>query len=103
MQAEPPPLIAPAPPVGSVIWEKGRQRVVVVACASVLVVVGTSGLVHPAAGLPDFALAGGAVVVEVNPAPTPLSESATLTLRESASTALPGLLQQLQELAPKGR
>ena len=34
MQAEPPPLIAPAPPFGSVIWEKGRQRVVVVACAS---------------------------------------------------------------------
>ena len=64
----------------------------------VLVVVGTSGIVYPAAGLPDVALARGAVVVEVNPEATPLSANATLTIRESASTALPTLLQQLPEL-----
>ncbi len=63
-----------------------------------LVVVGTSGIVYPAAGLPDVALARGAVVVEVNPEPTPLSNNATLAIRESASTALPTLLQRLPAL-----
>jgi NAD-dependent deacetylase len=68
------------------------------ATADVLVVVGTSGIVYPAAGLPDLALARGAVVIEVNPEPTPLSASATVTVRETASQALPKLLQQLPAL-----
>lgn len=66
--------------------------------ADVLVVVGTSGIVYPAASLPELAVARGTVVVEVNPEPTPLSASATVTLRESASTALPTLLHRLPEL-----
>ena len=61
--------------------------------ADLLVVVGTSSIVYPAAGLPELALARGTVVVEVNPEPTPLSASATISIRESASTALPVLLQ----------
>ncbi len=78
--------------------EPWQAAVEAVATSDVLVVVGTSGIVYPAAGLPDVALARGAVVVEVNPEPTPLSANATLTIRESASTALPTLLQQLPEL-----
>ncbi|MET0897279.1 MAG: NAD-dependent deacylase [Mycobacterium sp.] len=66
--------------------------------AELVVVVGTSAVVYPAAGLPELALARGAVVVEVNPEPTQLSAGATLTIRESASTALPGLLQRLPTL-----
>ncbi|MGB3482284.1 MAG: NAD-dependent deacylase [Mycobacterium sp.] len=66
--------------------------------SDVLVVVGTSGLVYPAAGLPEYAVARGTVVVEVNPDPTPLSDSATVSLRESASTALPTLLHRLTGL-----
>ena len=75
--------------------EPWQAAVEAVATADVLVVVGTSGIVYPAAGLPDVALARGAIVVEVNPEQTPLSANATLTIRESASTALPTLLQQL--------
>ncbi len=71
-----------------------------VATADVVVVVGTSGLVYPAAGLPDVALAQGTVVIEVNPEPTPLSASATLSVRENAGAALPTLLQRLPELLP---
>jgi NAD-dependent deacetylase len=62
--------------------------------------------VYPAAGLPDLALSRGTVVIEVNPEPTPLTGSATLSLRESASQALPGLLQRLPallELTPRKR
>jgi NAD-dependent deacetylase len=66
--------------------------------ADVVVVVGTSAIVYPAAGLPDLALARGTAVIEVNPEPTPLSANATLTIRESASRALPGLLQRLPAL-----
>ena len=66
--------------------------------ADLVVVVGTSGIVYPAAGLPELAVAQGTVVVEVNPEPTPLSAAATVTIRESASTALPTLLQQLPAL-----
>lgn len=69
-----------------------------VTTADVLVVVGTSAIVYPAAGLPELALARGAVVVEVNPEPTPLSDAVTLTVRESASVALPGLLERLPAL-----
>ena len=68
------------------------------ATADLVVVVGSSGLVYPAAGLPDIALASGATVIEVNPHPTPLSTTATVSLRETAGGALPDLLQRLPEL-----
>jgi NAD-dependent deacetylase len=66
--------------------------------ADVVVVVGTSAIVYPAAGLPELALARGAAVIEVNPEPTPLTRNATLSIRESASRALPGLLERLPAL-----
>jgi len=78
--------------------EPWQAAVEAVATSDVLVVVGTSGIVYPAAGLPDVALARGAVVVEVNPEPTPLSNSATVAIRESAGIALPSLLQRLPAL-----
>ena len=84
---------------GEPLPEEPWQRAVeATATADVLVVVGTSGIVYPAAGLPDLALARGAVVIEVNPEPTPLSDSATITVRETASQALPTLLQLLPAL-----
>ena len=75
-----------------------QAAVEAVSTAEVVVVVGTSAVVYPAAGLPELAVARGAVVIEVNPEPTALSASATVTIRESASTALPTLLQRLPTL-----
>jgi NAD-dependent deacetylase len=66
--------------------------------ADLLVVVGTSAIVYPAASLPELALARGTAVIEVNPEPTPLSDHATITVRETASKALPTLLQRLPAL-----
>jgi NAD-dependent deacetylase len=66
--------------------------------ADLVVVVGTSAIVYPAAGLPELALARGTIVVEVNPEPTPLSGKVTISIRESAGTALPELLQRLPAL-----
>ncbi len=72
--------------------------VAAVAGADVVIVVGTSSIVYPAAGLPEAALANGIPVIEVNPQPTPLSAAATAVVRETSATALPGLLQRLPEL-----
>lgn len=60
-------------------------------CMLVLVV-GTSGLVYPAAGLPALARRHGATVVEINPEPTALSAEADHVWRSTAAQALPQLL-----------
>jgi NAD-dependent deacetylase len=78
--------------------EPWRAAVDAVAGAEVVVVVGTSGIVYPAAGLPSAALAQGIPVVEVNPDPTPLSDSATVTVRDTAARALPDLMARLEKL-----
>jgi NAD-dependent deacetylase len=55
--------------------------------------VGTSSLVQPAASLPLLAKEAGAVVVEVNPDPTPLAEAAGYVLRGPAGKVLPELIR----------
>lgn len=73
------------------VW---RKAVEAVTTADLLVVVGTSGLVYPVAALPDLALIRGIAVIEVNPETTALSDYATVTLRQTATEALPGLLSR---------
>src|SRR5918996_5828979 len=60
--------------------------------ADVVLVVGTSSLVHPAAALPHTARSAGAFVIEVNPEPTPLSAHADVSLRGPAALLLPALI-----------
>jgi len=60
--------------------------------AELVLVVGTSSLVHPAASLPLTALAAGAYVVEINPERTPLSADASEHLTGPAAVVLPALL-----------
>lgn len=76
-------------------WQKSVDAV---ANADLVVVVGTSSIVYPAAGLPELALANAIPVIEVNPERTPLSDAATATVRESAAVALPTLLQRLPSI-----
>jgi NAD-dependent deacetylase len=54
-----------------------------------MLVIGTSALVQPAASLPILALQRGAYVVEVNPQPTPISQDVDRVIREPAAEALP--------------
>lgn len=63
------------------------------AACQIFLSIGTSSLVHPAAALPLRALEAGAVVVEINPDPTPLSEAAHFLLRGPAGEVLPALLE----------
>jgi NAD-dependent deacetylase len=60
----------------------------------VMLVVGTSGLVFPAAGLPGLAKDAGAFLIEINPESTPLSPMADVCLRGPAASVLPRLLQE---------
>jgi NAD-dependent deacetylase len=55
--------------------------------------IGTSALVHPAAGLPEIALRSGAEVVEININRTPLTQKATYFLQGSAVRVLPLVLR----------
>jgi NAD-dependent deacetylase len=64
-----------------------------------LLSIGTSSLVHPAAGLPLLAKRHGALLIEVNPSPTPLTRHADAVLSGPAGQLLPQLVEAL--LAPK--
>jgi NAD-dependent deacetylase len=57
--------------------------------ARLMLVVGTSALVQPAASLPLLAQQNGAVLVEVNPDETPLTPHADVVLRGPAGELLP--------------
>jgi NAD-dependent deacetylase len=57
--------------------------------------IGTSALVQPAASLPFYALQSGAILVEINPAETPLTTSANYVLTGPAGQILPELVHYL--------
>jgi NAD-dependent deacetylase len=61
--------------------------------AALVLVIGTSSLVYPAAELPLVARAAGAYVVEVNPETTPLSAVVDEQLAGPAGEVLPGMLE----------
>lgn len=64
-----------------------------VSTAEILLSVGTSGVVYPAASIPDIARRAGAYTVEINIEPTELSGSFNEVIRGTAGEALPMLLQ----------
>jgi NAD-dependent deacetylase len=63
--------------------------------AEVFFSIGTSGQVYPAAQLVELARSSGAVVVELNTAPTPLTDTADFVLRGLAGQTLPRLAAAL--------
>jgi len=69
-----------------------EQAVAAAQEAEVVLVIGTSSLVYPAAALPEMARAAGAFVVEINTETTPLTASADVSLRGPAAEITPALL-----------
>lgn len=63
----------------------------------VMLVVGTSALVYPAAGLAWTAIERGRVVIEINPEPTPLSHRVAVSWRVRAGAGLSMLAERLLE------
>jgi len=60
--------------------------------AALFLVIGTSAVVYPAAGLPAVAAGAGAWVVEINTEPTAITDQMSEVLRGPAAVVLPDLL-----------
>jgi NAD-dependent deacetylase len=61
----------------------------------VLLVIGTSGVVYPAAGFASIARQNGAFVAEINPDPTPQSALVNMSLQGRAKDIVPLLIESL--------
>lgn len=84
----------------NVVWfgealpqEVFQKAVNAFAMCDVALIIGTSGVVEPAASLARLAKRQGAFVIEINPTETPLSRVADLSLRASASEGMAALLE----------
>ncbi|HEY0788633.1 MAG TPA: NAD-dependent deacylase [Thermoanaerobaculia bacterium] len=71
-----------------------EQAAAAVADSDLLLVIGTSGVVHPAAGLVSMLRRGQAI--EVNPQETPISRLAHLSVHAPAAVALPPLAAAIE-------
>ncbi|HEY5855046.1 MAG TPA: NAD-dependent deacylase [Aldersonia sp.] len=98
----PPCALCGAPVRPGVVWfgeelpyEPWRCAVAAVEACDLLLVVGTSSIVYPAAGLPALARAAGAAVVEINPQPTDLTDQVDHSWQTTAAIGLPALVAQL--------
>jgi len=66
-----------------------------VARCDVCLVVGTSGVVQPAASLPIWGRAAGAKIIEINREESEITLAAHVVLRGSAATVLPSLVDRI--------
>ncbi len=67
--------------------------------SELMLVIGTSGVVQPAASLAEIASARGARVVEINPARTPISDVADICLRSGCRDAMIAIDEAWRRLA----
>lgn len=103
LRMEPPACVHCRGPVRpGVVWfgeplppAQWQQAVEAVSACDALLVVGTSGVVHPAAGLPELARQRGRPVVEINPEETAVSGLADVSWRVTAADGLPALVERL--------
>ena len=83
---------------GEMLPGEALERATAVAYeADAALVIGTSSLVYPAAGLPDIVSARGGRVIEINPRATPLTSRVDLYWEASAGEALPQLVELLKD------
>ena len=68
------------------------------AACDVMLVVGTSGVVYPAAAMPLLAAEAGATVIDVNPERDALAARADIFLQGPGGDVLPRLVELVKEL-----
>jgi NAD-dependent deacetylase len=88
-------LFGEAMPAGAI--EEARRRA---EAADLLVVLGSSLIVYPAAYVPRYAKQAGAALVVVNLEPTPLDREADLVLRARAGVVMAAVLDLVRAGAP---
>ncbi len=74
------------------VWDAAAEAA---AHADVFFSIGTSAIVYPAASLPIMAKHAGAYLVEINPDPTPITDSADEFIGGKSGEILPQLLQEI--------
>lgn len=62
-----------------------------------MLIVGTSGVVYPAASLPEGARSKGATLIEINPKESDLTSLTDLFVRGTAGEVMPELVAALRE------
>lgn len=80
-----------------------RSQIAASSC-DLMLVVGCSAVVQPAAYMPIIARQSGAMVIEINPEPTPLTErTSAFLIQEKAGRAMQGILAEIERLMPDQR
>jgi NAD-dependent deacetylase len=76
-------------------------RAVELARASdLMLILGTSGVVYPAALIPNYARKAGAKIIEVNPEDSSVSDLAEIKIRSNSAATLPQILSAMREINP---
>jgi NAD-dependent deacetylase len=91
-----------------IVWFEDSMRqapieaaAVAIARCDLLVSIGTSGVVFPAADLPRLAVENGATCVEINPEETPVSDWYGVHVRAPASEALSRMWPEIDAALPE--
>lgn len=86
---------------GEAIPEAALERATAAATTcDLFIAVGTSAVVHPAAGLAELARRDGARIAEINPEETALGPGVDFPIRARAADALPQLIDAFDHLHP---
>jgi NAD-dependent deacetylase len=64
--------------------------------SEIFIIVGTSGVVEPAASLPFIAKQNRALLIEINPEQTPITAISDLFFQDSADKVLPRIIMEIQ-------
>lgn len=76
-----------------------RDAAIMAASCDLMLVIGTSAMVYPAAGLPVTARSRGAKIIEINLEPTHLTGTlADLTIMGSSTDVIPALVERIRAL-----
>ncbi len=71
----------------------------IASCCDLMLVVGTSAVVQPAAFMPAIAKDHGALVIEINPEPTPLTHTVSdILIQGKAGAVMTALIAELERL-----
>jgi NAD-dependent deacetylase len=77
-------------------YEPYARALALAETCDIMLVIGTSMVVYPAAGIPYAAISAGACIIEVNPEETDFTGvQGVITLKGAAGIILPGLIGEL--------
>jgi NAD-dependent deacetylase len=80
-------------------WDAHQAAMEAARTCDLLLVIGTSAMVYPAAAIPPTAKDCGAKVIEINLEPTPLTHHVSdLIVKGSSGEILPGMVKELRRL-----